>query len=134
MKVLIVDDNPLELQTLKEILIDSEVQTEVSINMDTVTNFAPDLIILDLYMPHQSGHDICLNIKSNPDICNIPVIILSGSSDISDKVRCFKAGALDYIEKPITRESLMSAVKKYARIGEIYRAGENITSTKKRSV
>lgn len=132
MKVLIIDDNPLELDMLESILKDSGVQVELSDSMETIDDFCPDLIILDLYMPEQSGYDICLNLKSSPKLWNIPIVMLSGSSSLEDKVRCFKAGALDYIEKPVTKEVLLGAIKKYARIGEIFKAGENIKTSYKK--
>jgi DNA-binding response OmpR family regulator len=131
MKVLIIDNSILELEILKGILNNSEIEIEVSTNSDNIEEFSPDLILLDLYMPIKSGYDICLSIKSNPKLCNIPIVILSSSTDLNDKISCFYAGAIDYIEKPSTPENLVQAIKKYARIGEIYRAGENIRSINK---
>ena len=127
MKVLLVDDNPIELEIIREILENTREDIELSNNLGSITEFSPDLIILDLYMPNKSGYDICLSLKSNPTMCDIPIVILSGSNSIEDKVKCFNAGALDYIEKPITREILIKTIIKYARIGRIYKAGAKIT-------
>jgi len=68
----------------------------------------PDLIILDIMLPGQSGLDVCRKIKTNPDLKAIPVIILSAKSEELDVVLGLELGADDYVCKPF-----MTRVNKY---------------------
>ena len=126
MKVIILDDNPVEVELIKSMLIDSDLNAEVFTGLTSILGNRLDLIILDLYMPVISGCDLCHILKTHPDFSDIPIVMLSSSTDIKDKMRCFEAGALDYIEKPIAKDSLISIVKKYSSIGIMYKAGKDI--------
>lgn len=72
----------------------------------------PDLIISDINMPHMRGDEFLKFIKNNPQIKDVPVIILSGEDSSSDRIRLLEEGADDYIVKPFNPLELQIRVKK----------------------
>jgi diguanylate cyclase (GGDEF)-like protein len=69
-----------------------------------------DLIMLDLKLHTQTGYDLFEYLKEDPTLKWIPLIVLSGSNDLNDKVRCFKLGADDYVIKPFQYEELAARI------------------------
>jgi two-component system alkaline phosphatase synthesis response regulator PhoP len=78
----------------------------------------PDLVILDLMLPGQNGLDICRKIKHNPDLKQIPVLILSAKTEELDVVLGLELGADDYVSKPFSPKILFSRVKAILRRGK----------------
>ncbi len=78
----------------------------------------PDLIILDLMLPGQSGLDVCRKVKSNPDLKDIPVIMISAKSEELDIVLGLELGADDYVTKPFSPKVLFSRVRAVMRRGK----------------
>ncbi len=80
--------------------------------LDKMEVLLPDLIILDLDIPSgMNGFDICRTLKTDERYKEIPIIFLSGSSDIHNKVKGFEVGAVDYIPKPVLPRELTARVK-----------------------
>ncbi len=77
----------------------------------------PDLIILDIMLPGQSGLDVCRKIKNNPDLKNIPVIMISAKSEELDVVLGLELGADDYVTKPFSPKILFSRIRAVLRRG-----------------
>jgi two-component system, OmpR family, alkaline phosphatase synthesis response regulator PhoP len=77
----------------------------------------PDLIVLDLMLPGQSGLDVCRKIRHNPELKGIPIIILSAKSEELDVVLGLELGADDYVTKPFSPKVLFSRVKAVLRRG-----------------
>lgn len=75
----------------------------------------PDLVILDVMLPGENGLDVCRKLKSNPEMKNIPVIILSAKSDEIDIVLGLELGADDYVPKPFSPKVLLSRIKAVLR-------------------
>ena len=71
----------------------------------------PRLILLDLNMPRMDGHEVLRDIKSDPVLKRIPVVVLSTSSNERDIARAYAAGANSYIVKPMTYEELVKAIE-----------------------
>lgn len=71
----------------------------------------PDLILLDLMLPDQSGFDICQHIKADPATRHIPVIMLTARSSEDDRITGFESGAEDYVVKPFSPKELTLRVK-----------------------
>jgi diguanylate cyclase (GGDEF)-like protein len=76
---------------------------------------APDLILLDVEMPGYNGLDLCRLLKSDPRTAPIPVIFLTGASDVSTKVHGFDLGAVDYVTKPFHPAELRARVRSALR-------------------
>src|SRR3990172_10855607 len=75
----------------------------------------PDLVILDIMLPGQNGLDVCRKIKSNPDLRDVPVIILTAKSEEIDIVLGLELGADDYVAKPFSPKVLFSRIKAVMR-------------------
>lgn len=78
----------------------------------------PDLVILDIMLPGQNGFDVCRKMKGNPDLRNIPVIILSAKEEELDMLLGLELGADDYVPKPFSPKVLFSRIKAVLRRGQ----------------
>ncbi|MBN9377294.1 MAG: DNA-binding response regulator [Chlamydiales bacterium 38-26] len=78
----------------------------------------PDLVILDIMLPGQSGLDVCRKMKSHPDLKDIPVIMISAKSEELDVVLGLELGADDYVAKPFSPKVLFSRVRAVLRRGK----------------
>jgi two-component system, OmpR family, alkaline phosphatase synthesis response regulator PhoP len=78
----------------------------------------PDLVILDIMLPGQSGLDVCRKLKSSPDLRDIPVIMISAKSEELDVVLGLELGADDYVTKPFSPKVLFSRVRAVLRRGK----------------
>ena len=78
----------------------------------------PDLVILDLMLPGQSGLDVCRKIKANTNLVHTPIIMLSAKSEETDIVLGLELGADDYVTKPFSPRVLFSRVKAVLRRNE----------------
>ena len=102
--ILIVDDVEDNLEILGDLLTFDgyNVQTARSGEgaLKLVQESRPDLILLDILMPGMDGFEVCSRLKADEDTKDIPVIFVSSMTDIDSKVRGFKVGGVDYINKP----------------------------------
>ena len=78
----------------------------------------PDLVLLDIMLPGQNGYDVCRKIKSNPELRNIPVVIISAKDEELDVLLGLELGADDYVAKPFSPKILMSRIKAVLRRGK----------------
>lgn len=78
----------------------------------------PDLVILDIMLPGLSGLDVCRKIKTDPELKNIPVIMLSAKSEELDVILGLELGADDYVSKPFSPKILFSRVRAVLRRGK----------------
>jgi len=69
-----------------------------------------DMILLDIRLPHRYGWDIMAEIKSTPDLRHIPIVVFTASADIEYKDKAFKMGAVDFLVKPVSAETLRKCV------------------------
>lgn len=123
-QILLVEDNPEEVLLTQETFKDAKVPNEVSVATDGEQALAfvrregdfadaprPDLILLDLNLPRMDGREVLAEIKSDPDLRRIPVVILSGSSAEEDLVRAYDLHANCYVVKPVGAEEFAKIVK-----------------------
>ena len=113
--ILIVDDNPKNLQILGNYLQEEGYLVEFALNgasaLDWIKQSEFDLILLDIMMPEMDGFEVCKIIKSNPVYQKIPVIFLTAKIDTESIVTGFDLGAVDYIIKPFNQKELIARVK-----------------------
>lgn len=116
-KILIVDDEPFNVDVLQQELEDLNYQILTAANgqdaLDKIRSQQPDLILLDLMMPVLDGFAVLSQIKADNDLRDIPVIIVSAADDSKSIVKGIKQGADDYITKPIDAEHLKKKVKEH---------------------
>lgn len=114
-RVLAVDDDPQILSAITALL--EPAGMKISTVGDPLQFWGvleevnPDLVILDLDMPHVSGFEICRIIRQSPRWSSLPVLILTGRTDAASIQRSFSAGADDYIGKPIIGPELLMRIR-----------------------
>jgi DNA-binding response OmpR family regulator len=121
-KILIVEDEPSLVFTLKDTLesenYDVNVVTDGANAVETVKDFEPDLMILDLMLPNISGYDICREIRDLK--YTFPVIMLTARDQEIDKVTGLNIGADDYITKPFGVKELLARIRARLRRANAY--------------
>lgn len=78
--------------------------------MDAVETVKPDLILLDVIMPHISGFDVCRMLRSSSRWKEVPILFLTAETDPKDRLECFRSGGDDYITKPVIKEELLARI------------------------
>ena len=123
MKVLIIDDSPDALALAKARLapegLDVVCAVGATAGLDAAEREAPDLILLDVDMPNISGFEICRVLKDDTDLCMIPIVFLSGSDSVADKVHGLDLGAMDYVTKPFDAFELRARVRAALRVKQL---------------
>ena len=118
-KILLVDDNEMNLAILEKILknkFHTERATSGKEALELAPLMKPDIILLDIMMPGINGYDVCTQIKSNPELKKIKVIMVSAKAMISERLKGYEVGADDYIVKPFEEEELLAKVRVYVRL------------------
>jgi two-component system, chemotaxis family, response regulator PixG len=129
-----IDDSMSVYKTLQKILTvrgyrTFGVQDPLKMIPSLIRN-KPDLIFLDLVMPVTNGYEVCEQIRKTPCLANIPVIILTGSDGLIDRVRTKFVGANGFIGKPIQADEIVKAIDKYLTPKKVSKA-VNISSKPK---
>jgi len=103
--LLIVDDEPVNLDAMRRILEDDYRLVVARSGADALTaaaRHAPLLVLLDIQMPGMDGYATCMALKADPRTAHIPVIFVTSLSESWDEARGFDCGAVDYITKPVS--------------------------------
>lgn len=104
-KILIVDDEPNNLQVLRQILKKDYELIFAKSGLKAVElaeSYPPDLVLLDIMMPEMDGYEVCRLLKGNPKFKRIPIIFVTALTDTDDEEMGLKLGAVDYITKPVS--------------------------------
>jgi sigma-B regulation protein RsbU (phosphoserine phosphatase) len=124
-KVLLVDDNPTNLQVLFQTLEGRNYNLLVAKNGEMALSIArkahPNLILLDIMMPGIDGYEVCRQLKADPATREIPVIFLSALGDTKDKVQGLDLGAVDYVTKPFQPDEVIARVNTHLTIYRLKR-------------
>jgi DNA-binding response OmpR family regulator len=70
----------------------------------------PDLMIVDVMMPHMDGYEVCRTVKSDPRTAHLPVVMLTAKAQTASQLEGFRAGAVDYITKPVHPQDLVARI------------------------
>jgi len=123
-KILIVDDEPFNLDLLEQELQDQgyviERATDGAEALEKVPSFLPDVILLDYMMPNMNGLEVLGRLRKDEKHKGIPVILLTAKATQEDKIRGLDAGADDYVVKPFDSFELMARVRAMLRIKEMH--------------
>ncbi len=112
--VMIVDDDPQVLMALQRLLIPWGLYVSVLDNpllfMDTLEATPPDILVLDVEMPHISGIELCQVVRNDPRWSGLPILFLTSHTDAEIMHQVFAAGADDYVRKPIVGPELVTRI------------------------
>ena len=89
--------------------------------LEIIEREVPDIILLDVMTPGMDGFEVCAQIKANPNLMHIPVVMVTALSDTSDRVRGLEAGADDFLTKPVYVDELRARITAGERILEMQR-------------
>jgi len=118
-KILVIEDNEDTRRFLQHVLskeYDVLLADNAVLGIDFARNQSPDLILLDIMLPHLSGLDACQLLKKDERTARIPIIFLSAKSKVSDITSGLSLGADDYIPKPFDYKELLARVQARLRI------------------
>ena len=118
--VLIVDDEYIGRETLQSVLEGEGYELEMAENglqaIEKAKKLLPDVILLDVMMPGMTGFEVCQRIRNDPQIAEIPIIILTALDDRESLLNALKAGADDFISKPFDRYELRARLMGITRL------------------
>ena len=113
-KILIVDDEPVNVDYLEQELEELGYKTISAANgqeaLDKVAAETPDLILLDVMMPVMDGFTVCRILKDHEETRLIPIIIMTALDTVADRIQGIKAGADDFLTKPVHEEELFARI------------------------
>jgi CheY-like chemotaxis protein len=124
LEILLVEDNPGDVRLILEALKQGKIKNAVNVAEDGEEAMLfltksggysdkprPDLVLLDLNLPRKDGREVLAEIKSDPQLRTIPVIILTSSTAEQDVLNTYKLHANCYITKPVDLDQFMAVVK-----------------------
>lgn len=121
--LLVVDDTVDNLRLLIEILsgygYTIRPAPSGSLALEAIRERLPDLILLDIMMPEMDGYDVCRQLKESERTRDIPVIFLSGSHEVLDKITAFSIGGVDYITKPFEATEVLARVQTHLMLRQL---------------
>jgi putative two-component system response regulator len=105
MKIIVIDDEPVNVALLEAMLAEGgytrvKTVTDSRLALDTCLSFEPDLVLLDLMMPHVDGFTILESLRAAAGEAFLPVMIITADVNDTTKLRALRAGATDFLLKP----------------------------------
>ncbi|MFP4637197.1 MAG: sigma-54-dependent transcriptional regulator [Spirochaetaceae bacterium] len=129
--ILVVDDEAGIREVLSGILEDEGYEVRLAADgveaLATMESERPELVLLDVWLPRMGGMDVLARLKE--DYPGVPVVIISGHGNIDIAVKAVKAGAFDFLEKPLSLERVVTAVKNALELMELRRENQALRST-----
>jgi two-component system, chemotaxis family, response regulator Rcp1 len=123
-EILLVEDNPGDVRLTREALHDARIRNRIHVACDGVEAIRylrqegryvqqprPDLILLDLNLPKKDGHQVLAEIKAEPGLAQIPVVVLTSSTADADVEKTYQRHANCYVVKPVDLEQFLTAVR-----------------------
>jgi two-component system phosphate regulon response regulator PhoB len=118
-RILVVDDEPDLLELVRFNLSQAGFRVETAASgrdaLEQLRRSPPDLMVLDLMLPDVSGNDICRQVRSDPALADLPILMLTAKSEEVDRVVGFELGADDYVPKPFSPRELTLRVRAVLR-------------------
>lgn len=118
-KVLVVDDVAVDLNRMADIVKGmGHIAIPASDGEEAIAKTQsekPDLILLDIVIPKKNGFQVCRELREDPAVANIPIVMVTSKNQDNDKFYGLKQGANDYIPKPYTEDALKNVIRKYLK-------------------
>jgi two-component system, cell cycle sensor histidine kinase and response regulator CckA len=118
--ILIVDDEPKARDLLDALLVNDDY---LILHAPTgeralalATQFRPDVVLLDVMMPHMDGYEVCRRLRQDPRVRHVPIIMLTALDDADSRLKGFQAGADDYLSKPYDALELRTRLRSITRL------------------
>jgi putative two-component system response regulator len=120
--ILVADDDDMNREIFSDILT-SQGYKVVCVEdgeqaLQAIRDRAVDLVLLDVFMPGKSGFEVCQSIKFNSQTRLIPVVLVTGHSSIDERIRGIRAGADDFLGKPVNSQELIARTRSLLRLKE----------------
>jgi two-component system sensor kinase FixL len=116
-RILLVDDDPTNLQILHQVLGGRGYKLIIAKSGEDALKIAermkPHLVLLDIMMPGIDGYETCKRLKENPETSNAAIIFLSAMDNPEDKKKGLEMGAIDFIQKPFQSDHVIATVETY---------------------
>ena len=126
-RVLMVDDEPVNLQVLKNHLsMENYAIAQATSGADVFqvieAGFQPDLILLDVMMPQMTGYEVTRKLREQFTANELPILLLTAKNQVHDLIEGLETGANDYLAKPIAKQELLARIKTHLRLSNLNRA------------
>jgi len=122
-RILIADDNAVNVELLEAFLADLDCEIAVAVDgkdtLDKVATFQPDLILLDVMMPKFSGFEVCTKLKAGDDTKRIMILMVTALNELGDIERAVQAGTDDFLSKPVNKIELIKRVENMLRLRNV---------------
>ena len=118
--ILLVEDDPGDVLLVREAFADNKVRNEITVASDGVYALErlrdpeqplPDLILLDLNLPRKDGREVLAEVRADPRLTAIPVVILTTSDAEADVLRSYELHANAYVTKPVDLRQFLAVVR-----------------------
>ncbi len=117
--ILVAEDSEENRELIREILEDEGYRVNEAVNgkdaVEKALEDIPDLILMDIEMPVMTGLEAIENLMQKEETSRVPIIVLTGLSEMDDRIKAFHSGAMDYVNKPFNTHELIAHVKSYLR-------------------
>ena len=128
-RVLVIDDDRLIRKVVKKALTDLSyevVETEDGLEaLKRIKSIRPDAVIVDKMMPGIDGFEVTRRLRREPELAHIPILVLTGESDLKEKLAAFEAGADDYLCKPFAAAELAARLTVLLRRAKALEAAQS---------
>jgi two-component system, cell cycle response regulator DivK len=116
-KILYIEDNEQNLYLVKFLMEKHGYEVSAAMDgqegIDSAAELRPDLILLDIQLPHMDGYSVARKLRANPDLSGIPIVAVTSYAMAGDRDKALAAGCNGYIEKPINPDTFMRQVEQH---------------------
>jgi len=115
--ILVIEDQEDNRRILRDLLTNSDYEVIEAIDgikgVSSAETYRPDLILMDIQLPGIDGYEATRQIKANPDLKKIPIIVITSYALSGDDLKAFEAGCDAYVAKPFSPRELLAKIREY---------------------